>query len=294
MTWVFYSILTALLYAVASVFDKLVLSRWIRDPFLPVVVLATVGCVAGVGVYCSIGFDSLDLVHILLCLLAGSFNVLTSLFYLHAVKVEEVSRVVPLFRLAPFFVAVCAALFLDAVLTLVQYGGMCLLVFGAIVISTREGQKIAEGKALRFMLLAAFCIGINATLVKYVLGFAGYWTVFSYLRIGGFLSILPFVWIQLPRLRGAATEVGNGIQALIILGATLPLLANLSLTIARAYGDVTLVAAMVSTQSFFVLAIMFAISKWFPRVLSEDIRSGTVMRKVVAIVLMTIGALLVT
>lgn len=294
MQWALFALLTGFIYSISSVLDKLVLSKWVKDPFLPSVIVAFSGMLSGFIILSLRGYPDVPVLIIALTLVAGSLNFLTILFYLEAVKVEEVSRVVPLFRMSPIFIAIMAVLFLDAVLEWSQYLGMILLVGGAILISTRKGQHFAHNKGLRFMLLATICTGGNATLIKYSLGFMDFWEAYSISRIGGCLSVVPFLWLLKDRLLEAGKNAGISVIALIVFTSILVLCANFSLTVARSLGDITLVSALTSTQSFFVLLITSVLSKWYPLLMKEDLLKGTIARKIIAILLMTVGAVLVT
>jgi len=66
------------------------------------------------------GFSKLSVIHQLLGLVAGLFYVVAVLLYFEALKDEEVSRVVPLFGMAPIFVTVLAAIFLGEIFTFLR------------------------------------------------------------------------------------------------------------------------------------------------------------------------------
>jgi len=145
--WIFFSILAALCWAIVNIVDKYILTKWVRNPLIPVIILGIIGLIASIIVYFIYGFSYLSYFNIFLAFIAGIFYLLMSIFYFKAVKIEEISRVSPLFYLSPLFILFFAAIFLGEVFTPLKYLGIFLLVFGAILISSRNLSKISLGRA---------------------------------------------------------------------------------------------------------------------------------------------------
>uniref|UniRef100_UPI0038BA90DC EamA family transporter n=1 Tax=Legionella tunisiensis TaxID=1034944 RepID=UPI0038BA90DC len=112
-------------------------------------------------------------------------------FYYLALKYEEVSKVIPIYYLAPVFILFIAKAILNEHLANNQYWGTALLVSGAIIISLSSPLKIGISKGVLCMLLAAFCYAINQILTKFLLKNNEFWSVFAYIRLGVSLSLLP-------------------------------------------------------------------------------------------------------
>lgn len=133
--WAIFSILAAICWAIVNIVDKYILTKWVRQPIIPVIILGVVGLIASAIVYFIYGFSYLSYFNILLALVAGIFYILMSIFYFKAVKIEEVSRVSPLFYLSPLFILIFAAIFLGEIFTPLKYLGISLLTVGAILIT---------------------------------------------------------------------------------------------------------------------------------------------------------------
>ncbi|MBZ9572835.1 DMT family transporter [Patescibacteria group bacterium] len=293
MLWAILSILAALCWAVVNTVDKYVLTKWVRKPIIPVMILGIVGLVASLLVYLFHGFSELSYFNIFLAFVAGVFYILTAVFYFKAVKIEEISRVIPLFYFGSIFILLLATLFLGEVFTFTKYLGIFLLVTGAVLISSKNFLKLSFGKAFWFMIFGTILGSIGAVLTKYLLGFTDFWTIFGYLRIGAIFPLIPIFYFSFPELIKTTKAHGKKVIAVISLNGTLNFFAVLLITIAISVGYVTLVSALTSVQPFFVLLFAVVLSTFYPKILKEEITKRTMFIKLLAIILMFIGAVLI-
>ena len=293
MLWVILSISAALCWAVVNVVDKYVLTKWVRKPIVPVMTLGIVGLAASLLVYLFHGFSELSYINIFLTLVAGVLYILTAVFYFKAVKIEEISRVVPLFYLGPIFVLLLAALFLGEIFTPIKYLGIFLLVIGALLISSKNFLKLSFGKSFWFMILAVISGSIGVILTKYLLNFADFWTIFSYTRIGAIFPLIPIFYFGFPELVSTVKEHGKKVIAVMSLNHTLNFVAVLLITIAISIGYVTLISGLSSIQPFFILLFVVILSTFYPKILKEEITRQTMALKLLAIIIMFIGAVLI-
>jgi len=165
---------------------------------------------------------------------------------------------------------------------------------GAILISSKGLSRISLGKAFWWMMLSVIAISINALLTKYLLHFADYWTIFAWTRIGAAIGIIPITYIYLPELINTVKQYGKKVVAVISANETLNLFGILSVTIAVSIGYVTLVNALSSVQPFFLLLFAVILSIFYPSILKEEIGKSVIFQKLLAIILMFIGAILIT
>ena len=143
MSWILFSILAALTWAVVNTVDKYILTKWVRNPIVPVMILGVVGLIASILVYIFHGFYYLSIQNIVLALIVGVLFVLICFFYFKAVKLEEVSRVIPLFYLSPLFVLIFAAISLGEIFTPIKYLGIFeveagIFLKGSVYLAPRE------------------------------------------------------------------------------------------------------------------------------------------------------------
>ncbi len=293
MSWVLFSTLAALIWAVVNIVEKYILTKWVKEPIVPVIILGTVGLLTSFLIYLFHGFAKLSFFNIGLSFIAGIFYILAIAFYFKAVKIEEISRVVPLFYLTPLFILVFAWIFLEEIFTPIKYLGIFLLVAGAIFISSRNFIKLSFGKAFWFMVFASLILSLNAVITKYLLNFADFWTIFSYTRIGAALGLIP-VFFTFPGIISALRKYRKKVIGTMFLNESLNTGSVLLITIATAVGPVTLVNALSSIQLLFVLLFSVILSIFYPEILKEEVRKLTILLKLLAIILMIAGAILIT
>lgn len=294
MAWILLSILSAFLWAVTNIVDKFVFTKWIKQPALPLFIIGIVGLVGSILIYLVRGFQDLSLFHIFLAIISGILYFISVFLYFKAVMIEEISRVIPFQYLSPLFVLFLALIFLNEVFTPVKYFGIFLLLIGVFVISIRWPFEIKLNRAFWFILLASFIWAINSIIDKYLLGFAEFWTIFSYVRIGMFLSsLITIFFISQETKLFLKNHTLKGIFTFTLnesLGAIASLIYYAALTI----GYATLVNSVASTQPFFTLILAIIISIFYPTILKEELNKSSVASKIIAIVFMFIGVILLT
>lgn len=293
--WVLLSILTALFLAIANIVDKFVFTRWVVKPIAPIIIMGIVGLAASIIVYLFKGFVELSAVNMIIGIMAGIFYCLSILFYFKGVKIEEISRIIPLYYLFNFFILALAFIFLDEVLTPVKYIGVFFLVIGAVLVSQKNSIDFKFNKAVGLMLIAAFFFAVNAILTKYLLGFADYWTIFAYTRgLGVTVALFPLIWLNFRELKGEIKNNSKKAMGILVISAILTMLGEFFIVIATSLGSVTLVNAMASVQPFFVLMFALFISKFYPGIFKEEIGRAHLVIKFVAIILVIIGVALIS
>ncbi len=107
MSWISFSVLAAFIWAIVNTVDKYVLTKWVRKPIVPIMILGIIGLIASLFIFLIHGFSYLSYLNITLAFIAGIFYILANTFYFKAAKLEEISRVVPLFNLTTLFPSCC-------------------------------------------------------------------------------------------------------------------------------------------------------------------------------------------
>ncbi len=91
---------------------------------------------------------------------------------------------------------------------------------------------------------------MNVLLTKYLLGFADYWTIFAYTRIGEAISLIPIAFAYFPELMRTIKEHGRKVIIVMFLNEFLNILGVLFVTIAIAIGFVTLIKKLKKLEFF--------------------------------------------
>ncbi len=294
MLWQLYSLISATANAGSNVLDKFVLTKWIKNPLNSIIVLGVIQLLIALIIFSIYGFGNLSLFHIILALISGIFYILMTLFYFKAVQIEEISRVIPLFSLTPLFVLIFASLFLEEFFTYLQYGGIILLVFGALLLSYRPKTKIVFGKSFGLMLLAIISVAISNIIIKYLLNFYDFWTIYAYTRIGFLFVVLPIMYYTFSDFKQVVKQHGYKVVGFILLSESLIVLGVFASIMALSLGSVTLVSSFSSIQNFILLSMTIMLSIFFPKFIKEEIDKSTIILKVTAIILLFIGVILIS
>ncbi len=293
MLWVLFSLLAAFCWAIVNTVDKYVITRWVRTPFVPMSIMGFVAFSAAMLILIFRGFSEMAYLHIFLAGLTGVSYVLTTFLYFRAIKVDEVSRIIPLYQLAPLFVLIFATIFLGEVFTAITYVGIFLVVSGSFLITYRVSEGIRIGRGIRFMVASVLLMSMSSVLTKYLLGFTDYWTVFSYSTLGTFVALIPFALLHLKDIRTTARRHGAKSLGVIAVRDVINYLGVLCMFVAVSAGFVTLARTLTSLQPFFVLLFAVFLSMFFPKIMKEDIDRKTITLKVVAILLLVVGAVII-
>lgn len=294
MSWIIFSLLAALIWAVANTIDKYVLTKWIKNPYIPVIVFIIVGFFSALVILFFQGIQILTVTQLLLVFLTGAFTISNLIFYLKAVQIAEISRIIPFFSLGPLFVAILGAIFLGEVFSETIYLGILFLVVGSWLISSKNFHEISLGKAAFFMLLSSFGFAVQIVLVKYLLNFTDNWTIFAYIRI----ALIPFLVIFLILNWKDFVSIFKKPRSGVFLSALfssriIGIIAYLALYLALSLGYATLVESLAAVQPLFVLIIAVGLSLVYPNIIKEEIGRKSIITKSIATVLMICGAVIV-
>lgn len=247
-----------------------------------------------------VGFSTPSLFYLILSLLAGSFLILASFCYYTALEHFEVSRVAPAIGgFLPLF-TFGFVFFISGektILTLGEIIAFILLVLGSIFIAF-EKQKSISLKSLKITALAAFLFAITFILTKYVYINQPFWTGFMWMRIGGFLTAICFIFSKAVRdeifkrkptfqKKTGAVFLGNQ-----VVGASAFLLQNWAIALVP-LSFLPFINALESIKYIFILIFTILLSIKFPQILKEEISKRVLFQKIFAILLIIGGLVLV-
>lgn len=296
MSWIILSILAAFAWAVCNVIDKAVFVRYKLHPDVYFVCISAAFFLSGVAVWFGRGFPLLPLDQFLVTAVSGILFFLCFVFYCRAVSREEVSRVVPLWYLSPLFILVLAAIFLQERLTPVHIGGVALLVFGALTITSRGLFSRPRWDIILLMAAADVCFALSAVIGKYLMDQGvDVWTLYAHSRLAGIAVVMPALVIYAPLLRMTIQKQETRFLWVVAANEVINVFGDIAWLVAIAAGSVTLVTALTSLQPFLVFFIVLILGVLIPRLLSEERVSRSVLAfKFASIASIVIGALLIT
>lgn len=293
MPWILFSILAPAVWAFTNIVDKYVFSKWVRDPLVFAATYGLVGFLVGFIVYPPSSWHHITTGLLILALVSGVVYFFANLFYFKGAQVEEISRVISLIYLDPLFTAVLGAIFLGEIFSPIKYLAICMLVAGAVIISYKSGQGMRFSKGVWFCVLAAFLYAINNILAKHVLGGMDWHALFFYARTGTLIALLPIMYKKRAALRDLIVTQPFGFTVMT-LNDLLGMVGIIFFTIALSLGYATLTTSLSALQPFFVLVIASLVSFFAPLALEEEKGIAVFIKKLLAIALMFVGAILIT
>jgi uncharacterized membrane protein len=170
--WFILALLASILWAVAVIVDKFVLTHYIKDAF-SYQIFMTIPLISPVLVLFTFASFHDYLAFYLISLVIGMILGLMFVLYNKALLIEEVSRVTPLFYITPLFVLFFSSLFLGEYLSQNEYIGFGLLVFSAILVSFRKSELkyMALSPALLLVLALDLILAGKDVIAKFMFSY---------------------------------------------------------------------------------------------------------------------------
>ena len=292
MMWALPVLLAAVIWSFSIIVDRVVMEKYFSKPIIPSLLGVLIGMGFFFGIWAFGGLVLLPLSILLIVLVIGVLGVAQMWTFFKSIQLEEASRVAPLLATGPLFTLVLATIFLGEVFTLSRYVGLFLLVAGTILISIRN-FRLRFGKAFKFIVLNLVLAAFGAVLYKYVLGHMNFWNAFAYARVGAFIAAVPLFFIYRKTLIRALKTTNKKPLVIFAFSESAAFVGGLLWTVSAAIGFVTLVQALGNMHVFFVLLFTSLLSVFFPKILKEELTKGIFAQKLVAVILIFIGAVLI-
>ena len=296
MPWYLFAAATPTLYSVSNFVDKFLIEKRIKDPMAITALACIASGVLGVVIGIFTGFVNIGFAQILILIFAGILLTFYLIPYFEAMKLEDASRVVPLFQFIPVFTLILSTVILKETLSAKQILGLLLVVSAGLFISAEkiEGRMFRPRKSLYFMLLASFMYGLVGILFRFVVKEASFWTTLSYEYIGtGVGGMLLFL---IPKVRKNLQNQISSIKSsagIITFNNGIAIAAQMSESYALSLAAVPLVNIIGSIQPAISLVEGVILTKKFPHLIQEDITKAVVTHKFIAIIIIFIGLYLV-
>lgn len=295
MSWLIITILAYFLSAIVSLFDKYLL----KEPIPSSKIYSFYVGILGILILVLVPFVDFSIpttLQLFLCLLAGAFFIFSLSIFLKAVKLFEVSRVVPTVgALTPLFVLGLTFLFTKQILNFYQFGALFFLLTGTFLISWNK--KKIDFNCLWLSTIAAFLFSLAFFLAKIIYLTQPFWSGFIWMRVGGFLMALFFLLSKEVReelfIKRVSFKLKTASTFLLgqIFGAGSLILQNWAIALIP-FGSLALINALEGTKYVFVVIFTTLLSLKFPEILKEEISKEVLFQKMIAILLIGGGLVL--
>lgn len=300
MTWFFFALLAPLLWAGVNHFDKYIIHRYIKggDAGSSILLSASTGIVVSIIVF-FIAPHSINVSFTMALLIIANGALLTASYipYLYALADDETSVVAPMFQLITLFIYILGAIFLKEHLSLMQLFAGVLIIFGAVMMSfkkTPAGMHVHK-KVIGLMILSSFLIAANSILFKLLAIETDFWTMAFWEYLGATLfAVALLVAVKKYRIEFVRIlrENGPSVIGLNTIGELFSATARLSFNYAALLVPIALVSIVNGFQPLFILVYGIILTLVIPRIAKEDLSQAFLTQKVIATVLMVVGAIL--
>lgn len=288
--YIWIAIFAYFLYALNGIADKFLLTKAVKHPIAYAFYIGITGPLTFF--LAPFGLKMVGPSDFLIALLGGGCFIIALYFFYAAIQQTSISRILPIEGgFVPVFTLLLAYVILGERLTIVQYLAFGFLVLGAILISLKKDASGWHPKALGNGILAAFLFALSLAITKLIFDKTNFVSGLIWTRLGFFLVALSFLIPKKSRNhilrapRQASTTNKFLYYGTRLTGGAAGLLQNYAISL----GSVTIVNALQGSQYAILLILTTALSKYFPQILSERIRSSILAQKVMAIIFISVG-----
>jgi len=295
MNWIPIAVSSFFLFAIVSILDSIILKNYIKNELVYLIFnKILLGLLALILIF-FVGLEIQNLTQLILSLVAGIIFFYGLLPAMKAFKIEEPSRMAPLWNLVPMFVLILSTIFLNERLSQLQYLGFAFLVVGGVMISTQKLKNLKLSKGFCLMLLTAIIFSIYFILNKFIFSTTDFWHSFILIRIGTLVAAVLPLFIPKYRKEVIVTikRISVTAKSFVASHVILDLSAIALMSYAIFLDSVSLVNASESLQSVFTFIIALFLTWKFPRILKEKVNKKIIIQKIVSILIIAIGLCLI-
>ncbi len=297
MNWVLIAISGYFFSAIVALIDKYLLAGPIPNPKVYSFYVGFLGILALILIPLGFNVPGPELMSI--SLISGALFIFSLFWYCRGLRLFEASRLVPAIGgLNPIFVFVLTFFAGEKIFGLREGIAFLLLIAGTIFITVQK-EKLITIKSFQISAMAALLFSISFFLAKIVYSEMPFWSGFVWMRIGGFIMAMIFLFLKEVReeiFKKGIIFKGRTVGIFFLgqtFGASSMILQNLAIALVP-FGFLSFINALEGTKYLFLLTFAIFLSLKFPQVLKEDISKKATLQKIFAILFIGIGLFLLT
>lgn len=299
MQWFFMALGATFLWSLVNLADKYLVTNYSgKETSSGSLVLfsSLVGLVTSflIGIFTH-GIFAISLSDKFLLIFIGAFSICWIIFYLLTLEIEDVSATIPWMLTIPIFGYILSYFFLHETLTQKQLIGTIIIFLGAIVLSVdfSKIKIILKKKIALYMLLSCLIYAINGVIFKLVASANSFWVAsfWEYLGLGlGGIFIFLFFGSYRRDFIYNISNSGFFIFSVNVISESTTIIGNLLTHYALLLVPVTMVFLVGSFQPAIVLFLTLFSTKFFPKIVKENLTKRILLPKIIAIMIMIIGS----
>lgn len=294
MDWIFVALASAFVFGVVSIFDKVILMRYVPSPRTFIVMVGMIQFPMGLVVLPFFPLQGYPAMVVATAYFSGFVWGISLVAMFWAMSREDVSRVIPVISISPVFVAILAVIFLNERLTAFHWVAILVTVGGAALISMRMTGKtrhISLSPSFFLLLFGSMAFAGGQFLSKLALEEdMSVWNLFA-LRNFGLGTACILLMMRPSTLPDICRVLVNPTSASVfVMTEGVLVFAALLFTLwAIALGPVSLVATVQSTRPLFVfgMSVMLSLPLW--HLLNEPLDKRTLANKLVSTAMIVAG-----
>ncbi len=211
--------------------------------------------------------------------IGGSLNVVTTILYMKAIKVSDLSITIPMVTLTPLFLLITSPLIIGEFPNIFGIVGILLIVMGSYMLNIKKKSQgyfapfkaLLEEKGPRLMLIVAFIWSITANFDK--IGLLNSSPIFWVIAINIFITLCMFP-IMFYKSRGKIKQIPVNLHALLPIG----LFSSLALICQMTAISLTLVVYVISIErTSAIISVLFGYLIFKEKGIKERLMGVTIM-----------------
>lgn len=317
MSWFVLTIISYLLLAIVNLGDKFIVDKILKDGRVYAFIVGALSALVFVVAPWFLKWPGLPL--FLINIIAGALFIFALWTMYEALRVGEASRVVVVVgSIIPLFTIIFSLIFFKESFNLNQWVGMFFLLIGMIIMSfvvsrrkkwfdffKRTSSVFSGGykkKWIFLSILSALLYSLFFIITKYAYSSQEFLSAFIWTRLGGLIVALLFLidkdsrQLIFKNFKKKPKRINLNIvkkkkpnNFLVVGNQALGSVAFLLQNYAVYLGPVAIINALQGVQYAFLLILGIFLTIFFPKVLKEDISKKTLIKKIIAIILIGIG-----
>lgn len=306
MLYIFIAILAYFLVALQTILDKFLLTT--NKISHPANYAFYVGLMSVFTfLFFPFGFHLIGAEQLALCLFSGLVFLYGIFCLFTAIQKSEASRVASAIgAVIPTTTLILSMVFLGEKISLPEFFGIFLLIFGGLFISLEFFGKSFEPKkffsGFPLTVLAGFLIAVSFTFFKHLYGQDNFFNIFIWTRLGlvlGSLSLLLFpswrkaIWNSFKKTDHSRRE-NKRTGFLFVANKILGGIGSALIHFAVSLGSVAVVNALASVEYVFVFLLGLMLSLKFPSIFQEKRNLRNILQKTMAICIIVFGIVLIS
>lgn len=297
MLWIFIIITAYLIFAINALIDNYLLLGP-PNPKSYAFYIGTLGIIALVLIP-FVGLAIPTNFQIFISLLAGIVYVLALYFFYVGLEYFEPSRIVPAIGgLLPLFTFILISIYSGKLIFsgVKEILAFSFLILGSFLITFEKKKKISLN-SFKISLIAAFLFALAFVLTKNVYLNQPFWSGFMWMRIGGFLTGICFLFTKEVRqeIFGRKSTFTKKTGTIFLfnqsMGAGAFILQNFAIALAS-INYLPFINALQGVQYVFLFLLIYFLTKRFPNISEERFNKKIIIQKVISICLICLGLLI--